>query len=252
MTVRRSANAAVIVVFAIVLVVGLALTTSRASAMIKVPENTAGLLSIYTDSYPLHYTDMAPGEEAWVRLDVVLSDAQAGELSLEVRKSGELATMAGGLVVDVAHCDVAWTNVPMTVSNGISPVCETGGTLLFRADDSADYRISSPVWDVDELERDHVDHLLVRLGLPDSTPLASVEGLTADFVFGLFAEGLDDIAVVTPGGATPSGLTPSALALTGFDALYLALVAVGIIGIGIAVRVRRSSDNKPESDEVPA
>lgn len=241
MPTRRSTSAVAIVISALVLVAGLALTTSRASAMIKVPENTAGLLSIYTDSYPLHYTDMAPGEDAFVRLDIALADADAGDLSLQVRKSGDLATMAGGLEMTVERCEVDWTNVPMSVTSGVAPLCSTGATELLRVDETADFRIASPTWSVDELQNGRVDHLLVTLALPVTTSLAAVEGRSADFGFGLFASGLEDIAVVTP---------PS-LAFTGFDALYLALVAVGTIGIGIAVRLRRPLEDDVRSVDLP-
>lgn len=240
MAVRRSTSSVVMVLSTLLLVLGLALTTSRASAMIKVPENTPGLLSIYTDSYPLHYSDMAPGEEAFVRLDVLLSDAEAGELSLKVRKSGDLATVNGGLEMEVQHCEDDWTNVPLSVTDGITPECDTGATILLQIDESEDYRIDSPVFDVDDLERNHVEHLLVTLAIPATTDLAAVEGLSADFGFGLFASGLDDPRIITPGS-----VTPSVLAFTGFDALYLALIAVGAIGIGVAVRVRRGTQPEP-------
>ena len=228
---RRSASTIAIAVSSVMLMSGLALTASRAAAMVPVPEDNPGLLSVYADSYPLHYTDMAPGEEAFVRLDVVLSDSSAGELSLQVRKSGELATMNGGLEMDVKHCDEPWTNVPLTVTEGVVPLCSSGSRVVLHADDSTDFALDSPTWNVDDLQRDTVDHLLVRLGIPLTTSLASVEGRSAEFAFGLTASGLED----------PIMITPSGLALTGFDSLYLALVGAGIIGIGIAVRIRRSA-----------
>ena len=221
------------------LVAGLALTASRAAAMVPVPEDTPGHISVYTDSYPLRYTDMAPGEEAFVRLDVLLTDSSAGELNLQVRKSGDLATMPGGLEVQVAHCDEPWTNVPMTVTEGVLPLCSSGVTEVLDVNDSVNFSLDSPIWSVDELQRDTVDHLLVRLRIPTTTALASVEGRSAEFGFGLQASGLDDAIIITP----------EALALTGFDTLYLVLVAVGVIGVGVGVRIRRSPDPTQSSSK---
>ena len=53
-----------------ILVSGLLLVSTKAIAAIQVPEQHPGLLSIWTDSYPLEYQDMDPGESAYVRLNI--------------------------------------------------------------------------------------------------------------------------------------------------------------------------------------
>ena len=217
-----------VVLFAILLV-GLTLISTRAWADFKVPESNPGLLSLWTDSYPLHYSDMAPGDEAFVRLNVELDDIDRGDLSLEVRKDGDLATLAGGLVIDVARCAVPWTNVPTGLTQSASPDCTNGEDFLLAADPSDDYALDSPTWDLGEIEKDSTIYMLVTLALPDSTPAFRVEGLSADFGFGLFADGED--------AALP--ITPTRLAFTGVDILSLVLVGVGALGVGVVFSVSR-------------
>lgn len=212
------------------LVSGLLLVSTKAIAAIQVPESNPGLLSLWTDSYPLEYHDMDPGESAYVRLNVQLDDSDRGDLTLEVRKNGDLATVAGGLELTVERCDVDWTSVPSGVTSSGAPVCASGRTALLAADDADDFAVASPTWDLGEIEDDSTVYMLVTLALPSSTPQATVNGLSASFGFGLFAEGQ---AVAAP-------ITPAALAFTGMDALSLLLVAVGAIGAGVIVSRRRA------------
>jgi hypothetical protein len=214
-----------------ILVSGLLLVSTKAIAAIQVPEQNPGLLSIWTDSYPLEYQDMDPGESAYVRLNIDLDDTDRGDLELEVRKDGDLATMAGGLEVMVERCDVDWANVPSGVTSSPAPTCASGRTTLLWADSNDDYGATSPRWALGEITDTETVFLLVSLALPSSTPAAATLDRDASFGFGLFAEGT---SVVAP-------ITPTRLALTGLDVLSLALIAIGAIGAGvIATRSRRS------------
>lgn len=212
------------------LVSGLLLVSTKAIAAIQVPESNPGLLSLWTDSYPLEYHDMDPGESAYVRLNVQLDDTDRGELTLEVRKDGDLATVAGGLELTVERCDVGWTAVPSGVTSAGAPVCASGRTALLAAGAGDDFTVASPTWDLGEIASSSTVYMLVTLALPSSTPAADVSGLSANFGFGLFAEGR---AIAAP-------ITPAALAFTGVDALALLLVAVGAIGAGAVVSRSRS------------
>ena len=233
MVARAVRSAVALIAFAAMLLAGLLLVSTRAWAEIQVPEQHPGLLSIWTDSLPLHYSDMAPGEETFVRLTVQLDDSNEGDLSLQLRKSGDLATVPGGLEIEIARCDVPWTNVPTGVTEGVTPACAPGAEPLLEATPGDDYSTASPTWDLDEIEQGTREFLLVRIGIPATTPVAVTEGLSADFGFGLFAEGAD---------APTIPVTPAALAVTGLDVLALALIAVGAIGIGVAVRLRRTRE----------
>jgi len=212
------------------LVSGLLLVSTKAIAAIQVPESNPGLLSLWTDSYPLEYHDMDPGESAYVRLNVQLDDTDRGDLTLEVRKFGDLATVAGGLELTVERCDVGWTSVPSGVTTTGAPSCAAGRTALLAAGAGDDFTVASPRWDLGEIDDTSTVFMLVTLALPSSTAPSVVDGLDASFGFGLFAEG--EVA------AAP--ISPSALAFTGLDALSLLLVAVGAIGAGFIVSRSRA------------
>jgi len=227
--VTRAATGFGFAVFFAVLLLGLVLGSARAWAELKVPEATPGMLSIWTDSLPVHYSEMGPGDEAYVRLTLQLDDAPVGDLALQVRKSGALATVDGGLVIDVARCAVPWTGVPTGVTESADPECASGAEQLLAADSGDDFRIVSPTWDLDQIHSVSLVYMLVTLSLPESTALSRVEGLSADFGFGLFA--------TSPAGAlTPA---PARLVVTGTDALPLILIGVGALGIGTIAVARR-------------
>lgn len=217
------------------LVSGLLLVSTRAIAAVQVPEATPGLLSLWTDTYPLELHDLDPGESAYVRLDVTLNDTDRGDLTLEMRKFGDLATTTGGLEIDVERCAVPWTSVPSGVTTTGTPVCADGRTALLSASPSDDYQSDSPTWDLGMITDTGTVHMLVTLAIPSSTVQTTLDGMDAAFGFGLFAEG-QEVAAVT---------TPAALAFTGMDALSLLLVAVGAIGAGVIVS--RTRDREVEA-----
>jgi hypothetical protein len=216
------------------LVSGLLLVSTRAIAAVQVPETTPGLLSLWTDSYPLEFHDLDPGESAHIRLNVQLDDTDRGDLTLEVRKFGDLATTAGGLELGVDRCAVPWTDVPSGVTSTGTPVCASGRTALLSADPSHDYESDSPTWQLGPITDDSTVYMLVTLAIPSTTAQADLNGMDAAFGFGLFAEGE---AVAAP-------IAPAALAFTGMDALSLLLVAVGAIGAGVVVSRSRAQGVK--------
>jgi hypothetical protein len=232
----RHRNALALVIFSATLTLGLLLVSTKAWADFPVPQSTPGLLSLWTNTYPVHYSGMAPGDEAYLRLDVELDDTDRGDLELDVRKGGALATVPDGLTMSVERCTAQWTNVPSGVTSGGTPFCSSGRVLLLEADPSADYSAVSPSWALGEIVHGTPVHLLVTLALPDSTPPQNVTGLSADFGIGLFASG--------DGG--PGPVTPAVLASTGLDVFSLLLVAVGAMGVGIAVARSRAQKEKSE------
>lgn len=215
-----------------VLISGLAMVSTKAIAAIQVPESNPGLLSLWTDSYPLEYHDMDPGESAYVRLNVQLDDTDRGALSLEVRRDGDLATVPGGLQIDLERCDLPWTAVPSGVTTDAGPVCSEGRTALLSTGAADTFSLSSPTWDLGEITNSSTVFLMVALTIPADTPPSRVDGLDASFGFGLFAEGVE---VTTP-------ITTTGLAFTGVDALAMLLVALGAIGAGIVVSRARSRE----------
>ena len=214
------------------LVSGLLLVSTRAIAAVSIPESTPGLLSLWTDSYPLEYHDMDPGESVFVRLDVELDHADRGDLTLQVRKFGDLATTSGGLELHVERCAVPWTAVPSGVTATGAPVCASGRISLLSADPADDYQSVSPTWYLGEITNADTVFMLVTLAIPSTTVQASLDGMDAAFGFGLFAEGQE---VAAP-------ITPAALAFTGSDALSLLLIALGAIGAGIVVTRGRAKE----------
>jgi hypothetical protein len=221
-------------VTAVVMASGFTIAGASAWGAVLVPSSTPGLLSVWTTDYPIHYDDMEPGDQAFIALMVELDDTDAGDLSLQVRKDGELATMPGGLSIDIDRCDLPWNDVPGGISvaaTTASPTCDLGEARLLSATASDDFRDDSPTWDLGVISRTALIHLLVRVSIPDTTSLVDVEDRSATFAFGLFAEG-EELIVPTAGGP--------GLAFTGIDAVAIAMIAGGAIGVGLVlVLVRR-------------
>lgn len=221
----RATSAVALVACGGMLVSGLLLVSTRAIAAVQVPESYPGLLSLWTDSYPLEFHDMDPGEAAYARLNVELDDSDRGDLTLQVRKFGDLASTAGGLELGVERCDVPWTSVPSGVTTTGAPVCASGRTALLTADSADDYESASPTWSLGEITDASTVYMLVTLAIPSTTVPTTLDGMDAAFGFGLFAQGEQ---VAAP-------ITPAALAFTGMDALSLLLVAIGAIGAGVVI-----------------
>ena len=211
------------------LAAGLAMASARAAAALLVPESNPGLISLWTDSYPLEFDDLDPGESVYITLDVQLEGADRGDLELEVIRSGELAEMDGGLEIGVERCADPWTAVPTGITADPPPGCASNQRSLVWLDPD-DLVDSSTRWAVGPITSTETAHLLVTLTVPGSTALADVQGARASFAFGLFAQG---VAVAAP-------MAAPRLALTGLDVLSLALIGVGAIGAGAcASRSRR-------------
>jgi len=227
----RGTRATALVACGAMLVSGLMLVSSKAIAAVLIPESAPGLISLWTDTYPLEFPDLDAGESAFVRLTVQLDHTDHGDLTLEVRKFGDMATTAGGLELSVERCAVEWTAVPTGVVASGDPVCASGRTTLLSAGPSDDFTTSSPRWDLGVITDEDAVFLLVTLALPDTLPAGSFDTMDAAFGFGLFAEGLPVAASVTPTGS---------LAFTGMDALSLLLVAAGAIGTGVVVTRMRA------------
>jgi len=230
----------------LMLVSGLVMISGRAMALVEVPEQNPGILSIWTDDLDMDYTDMDPGEEAYIRLDVQLEDAEEGLLHLEVRKSGELATVTDGLELDVLRCDVPWTNVPSSVTFGVTPACADNPQVIMESTAADDYSVSSPFMNLNGIRRGTDIHLLARVGLPAAADPALVDDREAEFAFGLLSEG-DEL--IDTAALPNSSAVPAALAVSGADVLALALFAGGAIGLGILVRACRA---RPGDQEVAA
>ena len=226
----RGTRAAALVACGAMLVSGLLLVSTKAIAAVQIPEATPGLISLWTDTLPLEFPDMDPGDSAFIRLTVQLDDTDRGDLALEVRKFGDLATTEGGLELTVERCAVDWVDVPTGVVTSGDAVCPSGRSSLLSADPDDDFTTSSPRWDLGEIARNQDVFLLVTLALPDTLPATAFDGMDAAVGFGLFAQG---VPVVAP-------LTPSSLAFTGMDALSLLLVAAGAIGTGVVVTRMRA------------
>jgi hypothetical protein len=219
-----------LVACAALLATGLAMASSRAAAALQVPEDHPGLISLWTDSLPLEYDDIDPGESVYIRLDVQLAGADRGDLDLQLTKSGDLAGPDGALEIGVERCDVPWTSVPSGVTTAPPPSCASNQRSLVWVDPDV-VVVARAQWALGEVTSAQPAHLMVTLTVPSSALTAEVEDRWVDFAFGLFAEG---VSVATP-------VTPTRLALTGMDVLSLALIAIGAIGAGIIVtRTRRS------------
>lgn len=230
---RRAGSVVALIALFAMLLSGLLLLSTRAYAAIKVPEANPGFISLYADQYPIQFGNMDPGEYAYAQVDVHLDGSPVGDLELQLRRSGDLALVAGGLVLTVERCAVPWANVPSGVVMTGAPTCAQGRQLLDTSNESDDYDDSSPIFDLGEIRDETAVYLLARVGIPSTTLQSNVNARSAEFGLGLFADGTT---------ITAPPVTPPALAITGVDVLSLALIAVGAIGVGIVVSRMRGRE----------
>ncbi|WP_396655303.1 hypothetical protein [Microbacterium sp.] len=227
---RRRTRWLAVATSALFVVAGVLLADSARAAFVDVPETGApGRLVLSSDPYPAEFLSLAPGEPAHWLVNARLEDASRAELSLELRKSGELAEHPRGLRMTVQTCDVPW-------SEDAVPVCAGSARTVTVAAPEDDYATTSPVFALEPLAAGTPRHLMVTLALasdPGAAADESLMGLRGDMALGLTAVTIDDVPVGPGGGELPV-TGPSPLALLAAVALGL-----GLVGVGLLTRLRR-------------
>jgi hypothetical protein len=247
---------AALVVSVIVLAAGLLLFSNRAmAAFVAVAENgLPGHLSLQSDPYPAEFLDMAPGSVEHWQIQTELVDPSA-PLTMQFKRDGELVERPGtdGLQLQARLCNQAWSNFPAAPTCGAGLVDVFGptpanspafGDLAANGDPVP---ANAPVYDLGTLTNAQDKFLLVTLSIPQ-TPAnqsdADLMGLEATIGFGFTADGtVTPVPPVTP----PAGPTTPSLPNTGADIAALLGLAIGTIGIGLALRSARRAAIRGEA-----
>jgi hypothetical protein len=242
------------------------MSANTVAALVDVPETTPdGFLTLKSHEHPVHFLGLSPGDPAHWHIGTQLDGAQLSTLTLEVERGGELIEHPRGLTVLVERCDTEWTSVSDAgeCTTGATDVLNIGPADVGPGDDAG---VAAPVWDLAGLSSTTGKYLLVTLAVEDSTAARydeSLMGLTGTLGFGFTAAADDQVtptptdptpaSIVPPPGAAPGAARPPFLAVTGGTVLPLALLAAGLLGVGISSamtrrRVPRSSHSSNGSN----
>jgi hypothetical protein len=221
------------------LVSGLSLFSLRAVAVVNTVTivQQPGILKLTSNLPHNEVLDLAPGHPVYWQIGADLTQDLTGSLVLEIRKTGDLATNAHGLIVAIERCSDPWLNLKST------PSCGKEQHPVVVATPVDDNSSNSAVFDLAGITEAHGKYLLVTLSLnaPANVADEDLMSLTGDVGIGLTAAG--DGFPSGPGNAVPGALpadSRATLAMTGIDALALFLVAVGVLGLGaVFSRLRR-------------
>lgn len=227
----RAATAFLTVIFIGATCLGLALTTSRASAVLHELAETGepGLLSLRIDPQTPLWATLAPGDSMHWLIEASLEDAASGTLALETRSAGALPEISG-MTAEILACTGAFdlATDPPGCSGAIEvPLAVTPLTRL----DHHDGR-----YDLIDLHRGDPRQILVTLAIPSSVSAEVIAGKTAHVGLGVHAAG-EDPSIAAPVTAEPP--PRAGLAVTGADVLALALLAAGLTGLGTVALIRR-------------
>ncbi|MGI6877620.1 hypothetical protein [Microbacterium sp. gxy059] len=224
---RRRAAGALALVFLLVALAGGALVVQRAAAALERVEETGqpGLLALRSDPAAPAWSHLRPGDRVHWLIEASLADADIGSLSLELRADGALVDR-GGMTASVSSC-------PAPFQDGAVPRCaEPGGAVVLPATSLAEISADADRIALADLRRDAPRHLLVTLALsPDADP-AGIADARARIGVGLHAAGDD--------ARSPDPLAPTGSDLAA-DAIALGLLALGAVGAGICLALRRSA-----------
>ncbi|MBC9936487.1 MULTISPECIES: hypothetical protein [unclassified Leucobacter] len=211
---------------------GGALTVVRASAtFLEVTETgSPGMLSIARSSETPLWGTLAPGDTMHWLVEARLTDADSGTLSLEFRADGALVD-SFGMSASVSACSQDFTfasagssQVPMCAGTTLPVVPPTPLVAIATAS-------SGVLFPLAELQAAQPRQLLVTLHLPPSAASADVAGQDARV----------GLALHSSGQSPPAVDAPAPLAATGSDALALSALALGLLGIGWGVLLRRAA-----------
>ena len=232
-----------------VLCLGIILTAGRAMATYRqvIDAGQPGLLTLSVNSETPLWATLKPGQESHWLVRAELSGASAGSLALEFSASGRLVETAG-LTAAVTACSGSFA---AGSPEGDAPSCSGKPRAVLAETPLRDLTRAHARYALAELHAGSPRELLVTLHLPETATRAEVADAAATVGLGVFAAG-DTTPPTTPPPTPPSqpparpivqqpGLTTAqpSLATTGADLTALCLVAVGLLGISLALHSRR-------------
>jgi hypothetical protein len=239
-------------VFSAIALLGLTLTTARASAVFQEIAETGrpGYLKLGAHSATPLQAKLRPGESTHWLIEASLLDAERSTLAVELDASGELL-------------DVSEMTAQITACAGAFEFGASAGSGAEFEDAEADIRclgertaVLPPTsllqlvrngdrFTLAELRRGAPRQLLVQLSIPASADADALADRTARIGLGVHADGED---VARP--AQPVTPREPRLPVTGADALALGVLAVGLIGLGGSLALRRRACPAPSRRSV--
>ncbi|MHA3684120.1 hypothetical protein ACXR2W_11470 [Leucobacter sp. HY1908] len=224
----RAVSSVLVIVFAAVAGLGLTLTASRASAVFtEITETgTPGYITLSRDTATPLWATLEPGQSTHWRIRASLESATSGSLAIELRGSGDLIDDAG-LTGSVDACAGAFDLASLQCSGVATSAVST---VALRDLPTVGDRIQ-----LADIEQGAPREFLVTLTLPADAVIAEGASQTARVGLGVHASG-DTVSPTTP---TPAKPAAPQLTLTGADLLPLGVLAVGLVGLGAALVMRR-------------
>lgn len=236
---RRLVAILVLVASSFGVVAGLTLGVVRTAATWYPVAETGepGHLWLMTDS--VERFELSPGEPHHWGVRVSLTDP-LGTLSMQIRREGELIDVPDALMVQVRQCAVEWTYVQggdASCASGrvdlLAPVPLSDPMFGAQAGAGDATPADAPSWDLGTITNKASEYYLVTLWIedtPENRNDSDLMGLEATVGLGFLSE--DALTPRPPGGN---------LAYTGTDLGIVGLVAAGMIGIIVGIRLLRTA-----------
>ncbi len=224
------------------LLAGSMLVAERAFAVLQQVSETGrpGYLVLSSDPSSPRWTELGPGQTVYWVVEARLHDEERARLALELRSDGPLVR-AAAMTVAVNGCAAPYrASASLAVADAPRPVCPRAEQTVLPAArlESVAASPSGEMIELGPLARVAPRQLLVTLALAPTAPVAELEGAEARIGVGLHASG--------EGGSAPHSPEPPLVA-TGEDALALALLAAGLLGVGATATLRAKTQRSTEA-----
>lgn len=244
MSPRRSASV-LLVLFVALSCAGVLLTASRAAAVFEEIAETGrpGFLRLSVDSATPLRAELAPGDSTHWLIEAALHDASRSTLAVEL-VAARVPEELRGLTARVDSCSGVFELGPAS-TGGVA--CSGGAVSVLATTPLEALPRDGRRVELAQLRASEPRQLLVTLSLPAMADPLALTGEPARVGLGVHTSG--ELPGPGPAGLDPEpplvGSSHSAdgsappLALTGADALPLGSLAVGVLGIGAVLALRR-------------
>lgn len=220
---NRAATLLLVIAFALVAGAGAALTATRAAAVFQDLAETGrpGYLVLGAESATPLWATLGPGDTMRWLVRASLADAESGSLEVELEVRDALPH-ASGMTAEIVSCDGAFD------LDGTTPACDGVSETPLPETTIAQLSPTTGRIPLARLERAEPRELLVTLSLPAGERPQPADGTLARVGLGVHAAGEERAAP-----------PPRRLAATGEDAMALGVLALGLIGTGTGLALRR-------------
>ena len=237
--------------------------TDRALALYEQVTETGvpGLLQLRSNPGTPVWHDVRPGTQMHWFIEASLTDADAGNLALELAVQGDLAA-ASAMRVTVTTCTEAFDEQTRLCADPIEALIDDALLADFsvpstgdpsQASQAGQSAQSGPVFALATLKRGTPRHVHLSLTVPAAASADAMADTSSRIGVGLHASGVDGGNDATPTPpATPEISTPGDLPVTGADIAAPIMLGAGLAGLGLAIAlwrtIRRTTVKKEQGD----